>query len=115
MIRRPPRSTLFPYTTLFRSARLATVSMTTMRTTVAHGGDGVAVVGQGLIGNLAAQVFQACGARVNTFELSPRRRERAAACGIRAVHPADQIEAHARQHRLVVEATGSAEALAAAV
>ena len=52
-------------------ARLATVSMTTMRTTVAHGGDGVAVVGQGLIGNLAAQVFQACGARVNAFELSP--------------------------------------------
>src|SRR2546426_2453603 len=25
MIRRPPRSTLFPYTTLFRSARLAAV------------------------------------------------------------------------------------------
>src|SRR2546426_2780811 len=25
MIRRPPRSTLFPYTTLFRSRRLATV------------------------------------------------------------------------------------------
>src|SRR3712207_8987406 len=25
MIRRPPRSTLFPYTTLFRSARLAVV------------------------------------------------------------------------------------------
>src|SRR3712207_7106035 len=26
MIRRPPRSTLFPYTTLFRSARCATAS-----------------------------------------------------------------------------------------
>src|SRR5436190_14252233 len=26
MIRRPPRSTLFPYTTLFRSARVALVS-----------------------------------------------------------------------------------------
>src|SRR3712207_8773268 len=26
MIRRPPRSTLFPYTTLFRSAKLARVS-----------------------------------------------------------------------------------------
>src|SRR2546428_9552143 len=26
MIRRPPRSTLFPYTTLFRSTRVATIS-----------------------------------------------------------------------------------------
>src|SRR3712207_6896420 len=36
MIRRPPRSTLFPYTTLFRSAR---------------------ILGRGLIGGLAPQVF----------------------------------------------------------
>src|SRR3712207_7976715 len=28
MIRRPPRSTLFPYTTLFRSCRLAAVTST---------------------------------------------------------------------------------------
>src|SRR5258708_15928765 len=28
MIRRPPRSTLFPYTTLFRSARLVTETLT---------------------------------------------------------------------------------------
>src|SRR5258708_30077310 len=31
MIRRPPRSTLFPYTTLFRSSKLSTASMTTRR------------------------------------------------------------------------------------
>src|SRR3712207_7609029 len=30
MIRRPPRSTLFPYTTLFRSARAAGVSLSTI-------------------------------------------------------------------------------------
>jgi 2-desacetyl-2-hydroxyethyl bacteriochlorophyllide A dehydrogenase len=96
-------------------ARLATVSMTTMRTTVARGGDGVAVVGQGLIGNLAAQVFQASGARVNAFELSPRRRALAEACGIRSIRSSDQMSAHAHQHRLVVEATGSAQALAAAI
>src|SRR2546429_5775790 len=35
MIRRPPRSTLFPYTTLFRSAGL-TVSIDTMRARVAE-------------------------------------------------------------------------------
>src|SRR3712207_7115317 len=28
MIRRPPRSTLFPYTTLFRSARLSVIAAT---------------------------------------------------------------------------------------
>src|SRR3712207_8561125 len=32
MIRRPPRSTLFPYTTLFRSAGLARVRLLTLRT-----------------------------------------------------------------------------------
>src|SRR2546427_3272720 len=30
MIRRPPRSTLFPYTTLFRSAATSTAAATTM-------------------------------------------------------------------------------------
>src|SRR2546430_13579945 len=35
MIRRPPRSTLFPYTTLFRSYRRETWS----RARVSHGGD----------------------------------------------------------------------------
>jgi 2-desacetyl-2-hydroxyethyl bacteriochlorophyllide A dehydrogenase len=96
-------------------ARLATVSMTTMRTSVARGGDRVAVVGQGLVGNLAAQVFQACGARVNAFELSPRRRALAEACGVRSVLAPDAMATHARQHRLVVEATGSAQALASAI
>src|SRR2546430_14981354 len=34
MIRRPPRSTLFPYTTLFRSLRLPKIGRSTMRRTV---------------------------------------------------------------------------------
>jgi 2-desacetyl-2-hydroxyethyl bacteriochlorophyllide A dehydrogenase len=95
--------------------RLANVSMTTMRTTIVRGGDGVAVVGLGLIGNLAAQVFQACGMRVNALDLSPARRAVAERCGIRSVHGSDAMEALARQHRLVIEATGSAQALAGAI
>jgi 2-desacetyl-2-hydroxyethyl bacteriochlorophyllide A dehydrogenase len=95
--------------------RLANVSMTTMRTTIARGGDGVAVVGLGLIGNLAAQVFQACGMRVNALDLSPARRATAERCGIRAVHASEALSSLARQHRLVIEATGSAEALAGAL
>jgi 2-desacetyl-2-hydroxyethyl bacteriochlorophyllide A dehydrogenase len=95
--------------------RLANVSMTTMRTTIAHGGDGVAVVGLGLIGNLAAQVFQACGMRVNALDLSAARRALAERCGIRSIHGPEAMSALAHQHRLVVEATGSAEALASAI
>lgn len=95
--------------------RLATVSMTTMRTTSARGGDGVAVVGMGLVGNLAAQVFQACGAWVNAFDISPTRRAIAERCGVRAVHDAGAMADLARRHRLVVEATGSAQALVAAI
>jgi 2-desacetyl-2-hydroxyethyl bacteriochlorophyllide A dehydrogenase len=95
--------------------RLANVSMTTMRTTIAHGGDGVAVVGLGLIGNLAAQVLQACGMRVNALDLSPARRAIAERCGIRNVYGPEAMADLARQHRLVVEATGSAQALAGAI
>src|SRR2546427_5950617 len=43
MIRRPPRSTLFPYTTLFRSDDLHGISRL-------HGGDGVAGVDGALEG-----------------------------------------------------------------
>jgi threonine dehydrogenase-like Zn-dependent dehydrogenase len=95
--------------------RLATVSMTTLRTTIARGGDEVAVVGLGLIGNLAAQVFQTCGMRVHAFDLSPARRALAERCGLRSVHPAEGMADFARRCRLVIEATGSATALAAAV
>src|SRR3712207_8053160 len=43
MIRRPPRSTLFPYTTLFRSnGRIASTGISTM---AANGGDVRAVTG----------------------------------------------------------------------
>lgn len=91
--------------------RFANVSMTTLRTTMARAGDGVAVIGLGLVGNLAAQVFQAAGMVVRTLDRDPVRREIARRCGIGVV--ADPLTAQTwdRQHRLVIEATGSAEAL----
>ena len=96
-------------------ARLAAVSMTTLRTTTARGGDEVAVVGLGLVGNLAAQIFQHCGMTVHAFDLSPARRRLAATCGLRGVHPAEAMPDFAQRCRLVIEATGSASALAATV
>lgn len=96
-------------------ARIATVSMTTMRTTIARAGDHVAVIGLGLVGNLAAQVFQAAGMFVNGFDLEPRRREIAARCGIESVHGPEAMADFQQAHRLVIEGSGAAEAVASAV
>src|SRR2546425_4447963 len=40
MIRRPPRSTLFPYTTLFRSLPVTTLACLVVTTACGGGGDG---------------------------------------------------------------------------
>lgn len=96
-------------------ARLATVSMTTLLTTIARGGDAVAVIGLGLVGNLAAQIFQHCGMSVSAIDRSEARRAVAARCGLRSVVGPEAATDLAQRHRLVVEASGSAEALASAV
>jgi len=96
-------------------ARMATVSMTTLITTFARPGDNVAVVGLGLVGNLAAQVFQASGYRVNAFDLFPHRREIARQAEITSVHDGSAMNRFSQQHRLIIEATGSAKALASAI
>jgi 2-desacetyl-2-hydroxyethyl bacteriochlorophyllide A dehydrogenase len=96
-------------------ARMATVSMTTLITTTAKPGDRVAVIGLGLVGNLAAQVFAASGMRVNAFDLAEHRRDIARQCGIEAVHEGGATGEFRQQHRLVIEATGSAKALAGSI
>jgi len=96
-------------------ARLATVSMTTLVTTFARPGDEVAVIGLGLVGNMAAQVFQASGYRVNAFDLSPTRREIAVQAGVRSAHDGNDTARFSQRHRLIIEATGSAKALAGCI
>ena len=95
--------------------RLATVSMTTLRTTIARAGDEVAVVGLGLVGNLAAQVFAVAGMRVNAFDRAAERLALARRCGLDSVHDAAAAETFAQRHRLVIEASGSAQAAVTAV
>src|SRR2546426_12745228 len=51
MIRRPPRSTLFPYTTLFRSARQRRTQAIALGTLNGHGG-GIAIADETLAGVL---------------------------------------------------------------
>lgn len=96
-------------------ARMATVSTTTLTTTFARPGDNVAVVGLGLVGNLAAQVFQASGYRVNAFALFPHRRAIAQRAGIASVHDGGAMSQFSQRHRLIIAATGSAKVLASAI
>src|SRR2546426_4583473 len=47
MIRRPPRSTLFPYTTLFRSGRVGIPAVVTQDPGIVDGADAVVLPGDG--------------------------------------------------------------------
>ena len=63
-------------------ARMASVAITAVRVADAELGNFVAVIGLGLVGNLAAQLFGLAGCEVIGIDSSERRREQAAACGI---------------------------------
>ena len=89
-------------------ARLAMVSMSTFRTSPARMGDKVAVVGLGLVGNLAAQLAQIGGMETTAIDIIPWRTELATACGIEHVLLAPDDDQLRRDHALVIEATGTA-------
>lgn len=72
---------LDPRTALF--ARLASVALTAVWVSSAELGDWVAVIGQGVVGNLCAQLFQNAGAEVVGIDRAARRLELARAAGIR--------------------------------
>ena len=107
--------------------RMAGVAITALRASSASAGDTVAVIGLGLVGNFAAQLFQLAGCDVIAFDVAPRRLELARACGIQNVHNAskeDPIEVTRRWAgaaddrggaRIVVEAIGRSELGAQAV
>jgi 2-desacetyl-2-hydroxyethyl bacteriochlorophyllide A dehydrogenase len=62
-------------------ARIATIAMTSLRISEIELGDYVAVVGMGLVGNLAVQLARLQGAFVIAVDLSEKRLARAAECG----------------------------------
>ncbi len=69
-------------------ARLAAVAVTALRVSDAEYGDSVAVLGLGVIGNFAAQMFARSGCDVIAVDPSERRRQIARECGIETVlHP----------------------------
>jgi 2-desacetyl-2-hydroxyethyl bacteriochlorophyllide A dehydrogenase len=96
-------------------ARLMTVPLTSIRVSAARAGDRCAVVGLGLVGNLGAQLLQQAGMTVTGVDLLPSRRELAGRCGIEAVVDPRQDGALRPDHRLVLEATGTAKGVVTAL
>ena len=104
-------------------ARMAGVSISALRSSSVQPGDTVLVIGMGLVGNFAAQLFRLAGADVLAADLSDYRLRRARECGIeRTVNSGtdDLGEAvdewtEGRKARIVVEAIGVSEVIDQAV
>jgi len=66
-------------------AKIGEIAMTAIRIAEFSLGDRVLVLGLGMVGNLAAQLFHLAGADVLGVDISPFRLQRARACGVRNV------------------------------
>ncbi|GBC97214.1 L-threonine 3-dehydrogenase [bacterium HR16] len=99
---------LSPYEAVF--ARLMGVSMSTLTTTTARPPQRVLVTGLGIVGHLAARIFQICGYEVIGCDPSEKRREIARNAGIAAVYPHVPVEELAGTVALVLECSGNEEA-----
>lgn len=103
--------------------RMAGVAITALRSASVSPGDKVLVIGLGLVGNFAAQLFRLAGAEVMAVDLSDYRIKAAGQCGIaNAINPgATQIEqavmewTDGRGADICVEAIGKCELIAQAV
>jgi len=97
---------------------MALISITALRNSTAELGDYAVVIGQGLVGNLAAQFFRAQGCRVIAVDRLASRLEISQRCGIELTVDASQGEAvqavkdltGGAGAEIVVEATGAAPA-----
>jgi threonine dehydrogenase-like Zn-dependent dehydrogenase len=95
-------------------ARIAEIAYTARLVSSGAADSHVAVIGLGLIGNFAAQLFQLNGARVCGIDLIPARRDLARQCGITETIGADQADPVAAVKEItasqgadiVIEATG---------
>jgi len=95
---------------------MALISMTALRVSRAEVGDTAVVLGQGIVGNFAAQFFRAQGCRVIAVDRIASRLDISKRCGIEMVVDAsaeDAVEAvkkltDGRGAEIIVEATGIA-------
>ncbi|MHC4873111.1 MAG: zinc-dependent alcohol dehydrogenase [Planctomycetota bacterium] len=88
--------------------RLASISMSALRISDTELGDKVAVLGMGLIGNLAAQLFNLAGADVTAIDICEKRLDIVKQCGINKIFNSKdkKIEENLADFDTVVEATG---------
>ncbi len=101
-------------------ARMAGVSISALRSSSVQPGDSVLVVGMGLVGNFAAQIFQIAGADVMAADLSDFRLNKAGECGIEhTINSGEQDLKEAVMDwtgglgpQIVVEAIGISEVIA---
>lgn len=99
-------------------ARMANVAITAVRVSNCELGDNVAVIGLGLVGNFAAQLFQISGCRVIGIDRIPKRLEIARTCGIEKLinsSVADPVQivrewTEGKGCEVVVDATGNPQA-----
>ena len=104
-------------------ARMAGVSITALRSSSVQPGDTVLVIGMGLVGNFAAQLFQMAGAEVLASEISPLRIEKAKACNIKRIVNPNEVDLHeyvmdwtnGQGVHIAIEAIGVSELVAEAV
>jgi 2-desacetyl-2-hydroxyethyl bacteriochlorophyllide A dehydrogenase len=73
-------------------AKIGEIAMTAIRIAEFSLGDRVLVLGLGMVGNLAAQLFQLSGADVLGVDISAFRLQRAQACGVRNVINSNEVD-----------------------
>lgn len=95
--------------------RMGTVAMTSLRVSSAEFGDTVVIIGLGLVGNSASQIFKLAGMNVISVELVPQRLEIARKCGIENLINPNEEDVHdrvksitnGRKAEVTVEAIGN--------
>ena len=89
-------------------ARIMSIGMSALFFVQARPPQGALVLGLGLVGNLAAQVFRACGYRVRAYDPDQHRRHLAASLGIEVIaDPQKELQAEAEPPALALECSGS--------
>jgi 2-desacetyl-2-hydroxyethyl bacteriochlorophyllide A dehydrogenase len=108
--------------TLAPFARIAQIAASALEVSAAVPGGTVVVFGQGMVGNLVAQLFRQRGCDVIGIDLIPFRCETARKCNLRTLHVTtenlmEQVRAAlgARGAATVVEATGHPQAVPTAL
>ena len=93
--------------------RVGTIAMTALRVSSGELGDNVAVMGLGLVGNMAAQLFTLAGMNVIGIDLIEKRLEIARSCGVK--YTVNPRKANVRERILELTDGGGCEVTVEAI